>query len=148
MNRGPLIVLIALLAGMSTARGAEPIGHVKVSTGEVAVARGSESLPLAAGQEVFKDDQLRTGAKSSVGITFKDDTTLAMGANGLLVLDELAFEPVEDKMNMGLQMVRGTFAVVTGQIAKLAPERMAFNTPVMTIGIRGTSFLVEVPDAQ
>ena len=140
--------MLASLAFASVAVAAEPIGHVKTVKGEVQVTRGSASQVLAPGQDVFEQDDVSTGADAAVGITFKDDTTFSMGPKGRMTLDKLVFDPAGDQMGMGVKMMKGTFAVVGGQIPRLAPDRLVITTPVATIGIRGTSFLVEVADDQ
>lgn len=138
--------LVALVAGSALA--ADPIGHVKSATGSVVVDRDNSSSSLAVGQDIFNRDVIRTGASANLGITFRDDTTLSMGPDSRLVIDEMVFDPARDRMSMGMKMLKGTFAMIAGQIPRLAPERTAISTPTMTIGIRGTSFLVEVSDAE
>ena len=135
--------LLPLLAAGPAGAG-DAIGLVKTLSGSATVTRAGASQPLAAGNDVFQDDVLATGANASLGITFRDDTTLSMGPNGRMALDEFAFDPAREDVKMGLRLLKGTFAMVSGQTAKLAPENVRVQTPVMVIGIRGTSFLVEV----
>lgn len=139
---------IGLVAGAlllaAPAGAAEPIGLVKTLSGSATVTRGAGAQPLAAGNDVFRDDVIDTGADGSLGITFRDDTTLSMGPKGRMKLDEFAFDPAHEDVKLGVRLLRGAFAVVSGQTAKLAPDKVAVKTPTMTIGIRGTSFLIEV----
>ena len=133
-------LLLALPAGA-----AEPIGLVKTLSGGATVTRaGAAAQPLAAGTDVYRDDVIATGPDGSLGITFRDDTTLSMGPKGRMILDDFAFDPAREDVKLGVRLMRGTFAMVSGQTAKLAPEKVAVKTPTMTIGIRGTSFLIEV----
>lgn len=137
------IVLAACLSG-ATAWAAEPIGLIKTLSGSATVTRGTTVEPLAAGNDVYRDDVVSTGPDGSLGITFRDDTTMSMGPKGRMALDEFAFDPAREDVKLGVRLLKGTFAVVSGQTAKLAPEKVAVKTPTMTIGIRGTSFLIEV----
>jgi hypothetical protein len=139
-----LALSIPAMLAAASASAAEPIGLVKTLTGSATVLRAGASLPLAAGDDVFRDDAVATGADGSLGITFRDDTTLSMGPAGRMVLDDFAFDPAKEDVRLGLNLLRGTFAMVSGQTAKLAPEKVAIRTPGMSIGIRGTSILVEV----
>ncbi len=134
------------MAAASPALAAESIGHVKVVTGEVSVERNGAVEPLAPGKDLFQGDTLRTSEKSTLGVILRDDTTLSLGPTSRMVLDELVFDPAGGALGMGLTFAKGTFSVVSGQIAKLAPERTTISTPAMSIGIRGTSFLVEVAE--
>lgn len=136
----------ALALGLAAwpAQAADPIGLIKTLDGAATVDRAGTAIPLAAGNDVFANDVLSTGPDGRLGLTFRDDTTLSMGPKGRMVLDDFAFDPAKENLGLRLSLLKGTFAVISGQIAKLAPEKMEVKTPVMVIGIRGTSFLVEV----
>jgi len=43
-----------------------------------------------------------------------------------------------------VRFLKGSFAVITGLIAKLSPQSVKISTPTATIGIRGTEFVVKV----
>jgi hypothetical protein len=45
-------------------------------------------------------------------------------------------------MSLIARLAKGTMAYMSGIIGKLAPESVRFETPVATIGIRGTCFVV------
>lgn len=148
MRARPVHLLLAAVAAISTlafaAQAAEPIGLVKSAEGKALALRDGKSTPLKAGDDLFKNDQLTTDAQGALGLVLRDDTTLSMGPNSKLLLDEFVFEPAADKLGLGIKMGAGTFSVLTGHIAKLSPERTNIRTPVAVIGIRGTRFLVEV----
>ena len=141
----PLIAAFTMAAA-SPAVTAEAIGHVKVLNGEASIERHGAVEPLVPGKDLFQGDTVRTGEKATLGIILRDDTTLSLGPASRMVLDELVFDPAGGALGLGLTFAKGTFSVVSGQIAKLAPERTIISTPTMSIGIRGTSFLVEVPE--
>src|SRR6516165_1899754 len=44
-----------------------------------------------------------------------------------------------------LKMVRGVAAYVSGKIAQLSPDAVRVETPVATVGVRGTRFVAKVP---
>ncbi|MFC7451933.1 FecR domain-containing protein [Insolitispirillum peregrinum] len=69
---------------------------------------------------------------------------MALGPSSALTLDEVLFDPAAEKVGMGVRLAQGTFSFLSGQIPKLAPDKTVITTPVATIGIRGTRFLVEV----
>lgn len=136
-------VLASFLAAFP-ALAADPIGLVKTLSGSATVSRDGIVQPVAAGNDLFRNDMIATGPDSRLGITFRDDTTLSMGAKGRMVLDEFAFDPAKEDVKFGVSLLKGTFAMISGQTAGIAPDNVAIKTPVMAIGIRGTSFLVEV----
>ena len=58
------------------------------------------------------------------------------------VIDSLVLTPTNGSLIASL--LKGTFSVVTGLIAKHSPNSVTFKTPTMTLGIRGTEFVVDV----
>jgi len=130
-----------LLAAVPALAG-DDIGYVKNATGTVSAERGGSPVSLVSGSKVCANDVLVTGAEASLGVILIDDTTLSLGPKGRLVLDSFVFEPGADKLGMRLSLAGGTLAMITGEITRLAPERTRITTPVMSIGIRGTSLLV------
>jgi hypothetical protein len=123
---------------------ADPAGRIKTLEGRAYVLRDGAQAPLTAGSDIFTADQIVTGAGSKLGLILIDDTVMSMGPSSVLSIDRMLFEPEQDKLDMGVMMKAGTFSVQSGQIAKLAPVRADIRTPQMSIGIRGTAFLVEV----
>lgn len=133
-----------LLAVAVPAWAADPVGRIKTQTGAAQVTRAGQSQPLVPGDWLYPGDEIATQPASSLGFVLEDDTTMALGPSSKMVLEHLSFEPAADKLDMGLMLKTGSFSVQSGQIAKLAPARTEIRTPQMSIGIRGTSFLVKV----
>lgn len=105
-------------------------------------ARDRRFLPP--GTPVFAGDRIRTGADGSVGITLHDDTRLTAGPDSTLLITEFRFNPNTNEGSLLASLLKGTFSVITGLIAKHSPDNVKFKTPTMTLGIRGTEFLVDV----
>jgi hypothetical protein len=133
---------LSLLAASAWAAEGETIGSVKTLQGQVTVVRTQSTLPADIGFRLRKDDVLKTGANSSVGIILRDDTLLSLGPNSDMALADFAFAPAEGKLALVTRLMRGTAAYLSGQIGKLAPQSVRFETPVATIGTRGTMFAV------
>ena len=87
---------------------------------------------------------VQTGAKSSLGITFSDATTFNLKANSQITIDTYVYED-GGKQNAGVfDVAKGTVAFVAAAVAKNGD--MKITTPTATLGIRGTTGLVEVPE--
>ena len=87
---------------------------------------------------------MQTSAKSSLGITFNDATTFNLTANAKITIDTFVYED-GGKNNAALfEVVKGTVAFVAASVAKTGD--MKISTPTATLGIRGTSGVVEVPE--
>jgi len=137
--------LTALLAAPLHAAETDPAGSVKNVSGEAAVLRaGSAPLALKPGDRVFEKDVLTTGKGASLGLVLRDNTTLGLGPDSRLVLERFLFAPASGALAQALRLSRGSMAAVSGEIVKLNPEVARVDTPLYTIGIRGTHFLLNV----
>jgi|GEM_PF-972003 len=127
----------------------EPIGHVDQMDGDVYVIRNDGTkVQLDVGDPVYQGDALETGPEGAVGIILADQTTFSMAENGSMVLDEMVYDPGTDAGSMNFSVVKGVFTFVSGQVAKTDPDAMTIETPVATIGIRGTQVGVDFADGE
>ena len=121
----------------------EPIGNVATITGKASVKRNDKSIPLALKDDIYLNDVVQTAASSSLGITFSDGTTFNLKANAEITIDSFVYEE-GGKKNAGIfDVAKGTVAFVAAQVAKTGD--MQITTPTASLGIRGTTGLVEVP---
>jgi hypothetical protein len=125
---------------------ADSAGVVKTLSGSATITREAAELPVAPGQKLLVGDRVSVHAGSYVGITLHDDTRLAAGPGSQLVIREFEFNASSYAGGLAIAFLRGTARVVTGILAKQAPERVKFHTPAMTIGIRGTDFIVDLEE--
>ncbi len=118
----------------------EPIGQVETLNGTVTVVRATgEKVTLKQGDSLYQGDELVTGADGAVGVTFADESTMSLDADGRLVLDELVYDAGAAEGGGSMMLLKGAMTFVSGQIAKTDPDAMNIKTPVATIGIRGTA---------
>ena len=97
------------------------------------------------GDAVFKSDVVQTGASASCGISFPDGTVLNLVANTRMALNDYAYDANSNANGALFTLVEGTFAFVAGKVAHSGDMKIA--TPVATMGIRGTTGVVqEQPD--
>ncbi len=118
---------------------AEPIGRVETAEGEVYASRSDGTVvELAEGDAVYQGDVIETGDGSAVGIVFADETTFSLGEEARMVLDEMVYDPATATGTSAFSVVQGVFVFVSGEIAENNPGEMVVQTPVATIGVRGT----------
>lgn len=138
---------IALLTMASVVSAADvPAGLVKKVSGTVRIERGGTAVPVQVGTFVMNGDRIVTDADSSVGLTLQDDTLLSAGPSSVISLNHFAFNSTTNDGGMSLQILKGTLRAITGLIARNSPAAVEVKTPTTTIGIRGTDFIVEVPE--
>lgn len=144
-----LLVLLAafpILIWSESATAKETIGVIRNTMGTVNVSRGEQIVPAMAGTKLVAEDIVVTGRDGSAGIILRDNSSLSIGPDSRLVLEKFLFAPVEGKFALLVRVSKGTMAYISGLIGKLSPGSARFETPVATIGIRGTKFAVKVDD--
>ena len=134
---------ILLLAASSLATAAD-IGQVKTSKGDVSIERGGTTLPGTIGTRLEAAYVIRTGPDGSAGITMSDNSLLSVGPNSVLALDTYRFDTTTHQGQFDATLSKGSLAVVSGKIAKQAPDAMKVRTPASVLGVRGTEFVVAV----
>ena len=68
----------------------DKIGSVETVVGTATALRvDGTKVKLTAGDPVVAGDILQTAAEASIGVVFADKTTLSLGAEGCLVIDEV-----------------------------------------------------------
>lgn len=118
------------------------IGHINTLNGSGYIVRGGAVIPAKVGAVLHRADLVRTGKPGSLGVVLTDDTTISLGPNSELSLAEYEFNPREGKFSLVVRMMKGTFAYLSGMIARLAPGNAQIVIPDATIAVRGTKLLI------
>jgi hypothetical protein len=121
---------------------AADVGRIKVSSGPVHIERAGQRLAGPVDTMVQASDTIVTGANASAGVTFTDNTRVAVGPNSVLAINRYSFDPASHAGQFDATVKRGTLGVVSGHIAKASPAAMTVRTPTMVMGVRGTEFVV------
>jgi hypothetical protein len=121
-------------------------GTIKTLRGEVRIERAGAPVAAQVGDPVFKGDRVSVRGDGSIGISMRDETLLSLGPNSTLVIDGFAYNPTTREGQVETSILKGTLRFVTGLIGRLNPAAVKVTTPTATVGIRGTDFIVEVPD--
>jgi hypothetical protein len=122
----------------------EPIGNVAKVTGSASVIRNDKTTPLKVKDDIYLNDVVQTGANSALGITFIDATTFNLKASTKITIDNYVYEEGGKSNAAIFDVAKGTAAFVAASVAKTGD--MKITTPTATLGIRGTTGLVEVPE--
>lgn len=140
----PAAPATAAPAATPQATAPEPIGNVATLTGTATVTRNNTTTPLQIRDDIFANDDVATSATSSLGITFNDGTTFNLRANARITIDNYVYEDGGQQNSALFNVAKGTAAFVAAAVAKTG--NMKISTPTATLGIRGTTGLVEVPE--
>ena len=124
-----------------------PIGQVVLlEGGATATLAGGVVVTLVEGDSVFQDSLIETDEDGVIGLVLSDGTAINLSQNGRLLLDEFVFDPGTGLGVSALTILQGVMATQTGEIGKTDPENVSIRALVGTIGIRGTTLVVEVDD--
>ena len=129
---------VALFALLHAAPGAaQSIGNARSITNQVdGILRGA-TRSLAVGSSVFSNEVVHTGDAASAQLVFLDSTNLSVGPRSSVTLDRFVYNPDRNTGRVVVRASRGVFRFVTGT----QPSRdYTVETPVATIGVRGTVF--------
>ena len=121
---------------------AKVIGQVTKLTGNATAIRNGVTVELHVGDNVMKGDVVQAGAGAALVMTFIDGTVFGLSSNARMVLNEMIYDPNGSSNSSLLSLVQGTITFVAGETAKHGD--MKVDTPVATMGIRGTAGLIEM----
>ena len=140
---GPQFPGMYAQAGGGGASAAKEIGKVQTLEGSGSVVRANGvTETLKAGDPVFEGDVVMTGPASKMGIGFVDGTVFSMASSARMVLNSLVYDANGSDNSMLFSLVEGSFVFAAGQIAPTGD--MKIQTPVATMGIRGTAPTVDI----
>ena len=133
---------------------AKPIGKVVTVVGSVMIEHvnavvvqanvASQGEQTKVGDTVYLGDVVQTGADGKISITFTDDTAFNLSSNARMALNDFVYDPNGKSNSTLFSLTKGTFTFVAGKVAKTGD--MKIDTPVATMGIRGTTPHVEISD--
>lgn len=136
------IVALTLAAGAAAAAWAAEerpqVGGVEQLQREATASYESEKRPLAVDDAVFFQDLIETGGGARLAIALEDGTDLNLGENASLRIDEFVYEPDSDTGKLGLSILEGAFLYVGGDAENRQDSQVDIDTPVGTLGVRGT----------
>lgn len=115
------------------------IGKITSFKGEVVVNRGNKDFPASIGFILEKQDAIVTKDKSKALILFNDGTSITVGKDSVLKVNEYIQDtatPKNNQANFGFG--KGVFRTITGQIGKANPDGFKMETKTSSLGIRGS----------
>jgi hypothetical protein len=135
-------------AATSTSSDATPAGKISELVGEAHVVRADGTrVEAKAGMAVFPGDVIETAADGAVNLVFADNTTFAISESARLSVDQFVYNASEQTGSSFFSMLQGVFVYTSGLIGKSDPSAVNIETPVGSIGIRGTVVAGEIAPA-
>lgn len=126
------------------ASAADPIGQIKVASGDVRIIRDGQPVAAEPGTELLADDVVETGPNSAVGMTFTDNSRISLGPESRLSIEAYVLSRPGRQDSFDARLERGSLTASSGKIAKSRPLAMRVLTPTTVLGVKGTTFAVRV----
>lgn len=100
------------------------------------------NAPSKVGDLVYRGDIIQTAPNSTLGVTFGDGSSFNVAGNAKMEVNEFVYDPKGHANSSLMSLTKGTFTFIAGNIAHTGD--MKVDTPVGTMGIRGTAPRVEI----
>ena len=134
---------------------AKPIGKVLMVTGTAHIEHAAaiiveaklptgNAVQTTVGDLVYLGDIIETGVDGALGITFADGSSFNVSAKARMEVDEFVYDPKGNSNSSLISLAKGTFTFIAGEVAHTGS--MKVDTPVATMGIRGTAPRVEIAE--
>lgn len=116
-----------------------PVGAVEEVSGEAYVIRADGTQEtITIGTPIFQGDIIETKGDGAVNVVFMDETSFSVSDNARFAVDEYTFDPATESGTQNFSVLRGVFVFTSGLIGRDDPDDVEIDTPVGSIGIRGT----------
>jgi hypothetical protein len=132
---------VTAIGRVVTAAGSVTIEHVNAVVVQASTGQPTE---VKVGDPVYLGDVVQTGADGKLGVAFTDGTAFTLSSSARMVLNEFVYDPNGKSNSTLFSLTKGTFTFVAGKVAKTGD--MKIDTPVATMGIRGTTPHVEISE--
>lgn len=134
-------LFLCLALSAPTAAETPTIGEVTFSKGvSTAQNEGQQARFLGKGFPLYEGDVVSTGKRSFTILKLSDGTKMTLRPNTVFGLQEFS----EEKESATLKLFKGGLRALTGLLSKKKPDAFKIDTPLATIGIRGTVFDVRL----
>jgi hypothetical protein len=141
---GKLLTLLLSTAAPLTNVQAQDFGKVgAVNPEAMGTPPGSTPRTLSVGSNIVVKERIKTSASGSTQILFPDQSTLNIGANSDLVIEEYFYNPAEKRGSMVASATKGVLRYVGGQISHTTGATI--TTPSAVLGVRGGIVTIMLP---
>ena len=122
------------------------VAVVKSQVGDCRILRHDKSIYAKKGIKLLNSDVIQTERGAFLGVIFNDGTSVTVGPNTELNIQNYVFEPNIEKYDFSFYLKRGSALFNSGKISKLSPKSVRIKTATAMVGIKGTRFIVEVQE--
>lgn len=143
------VLCLALSPAMAQAApSSEPAARITEAWGDVRAVSQKGERALRDQAPLYVEDVVKTLKGARATFEFLDGATVSMGELSEISIKEYAYHPEEENVgSMLLGAVTGVFRFISGALTRKDETTFSVETPLMTVGIRGTELGLEAsPD--
>jgi hypothetical protein len=119
-------------------------GITLVSSGDVsATQEGADGREVKRRSKIFETDTVTTGPNSRAQFRMKDGAMVALTENSEWQVLEYSYQEAEEDA-VAMKLLKGGLRTISGQVGKADNSQYKLDTPVGSIGIRGTHYEVRI----
>ena len=145
----PLLIAVTSLALMAAGSAfATSAGEISNLSGTLSVKRADGSTKLlAVKSEVQPGDTLATEAGTYARVKFIDGGEVVLRPGTQMKVDNYSYDAAKPKDDSQLiSLLKGGMRFLTGALGHRSKDRVSYDTPTATIGIRGTEGGIQLND--
>lgn len=134
-------VLVASLLLVSPLASADDtvVGINAAVKGQVTIqSQGEGAKEAIVKDEISLGDSVNSAKVSSLQVLLKDQTVFTVGPECELTIDRFVYDPAQNNNSMQASVKKGMFRFMSGNISKSGPDAVSIDTPVASLGVRGT----------
>jgi hypothetical protein len=135
-----LIVLLTIALAPGTGWAAEGVGEVVFVKGDAVARDPSGEQPLDLQEPVYEGVTLVTEPGARLAVKMIDGSVITLGSDTEFRIERYRYQAPSKTGEAAMRLLKGAFRAVTGMLGKTPQPSFTVETPVVTLGIRGTDY--------
>jgi hypothetical protein len=140
-----LLSLTGLAVAPAAAADAQKVGQAEIIRNEVVNATEAQIIPINVGDDVRRDDVIRTSSDANARFGLIDNTKLTLGPASTLTIDRAVLADESRYKQITIRLTEGAFRFITGNSDK---KSYKIETPSASIGVRGTILDIRISEKE
>jgi hypothetical protein len=140
-----LLCLAGFAVAPAAAAEAQKVGQAEIIRNEVVNASEAQLIPISVGDDVLRDEIVRTGTDANARFGLIDNTKLTLGPASTLTIDRAVLADESRYRQITIRLTEGAFRFITGNSDK---KSYKIETPSASIGVRGTILDIRISQTE
>jgi len=119
------------------------VGQVIQSRGKTfSISKKDKKQNLEVGSEIYVGDRIFTGVKGFIRLNMIDEAKIDLRCNSEMLIED--YQLLRGGNRSVIYLIKGSVKKISGSIGKMAEDIYEMNTPLATVGVRGTEYAIRV----